>query len=88
MLFHHGQGQVLRHTLHGGRPRPRTVHRSHNEVVGDKERPTKIVRNCTRVPGLLLAVLVRFTVKEPPRGYSEQRVGENQSSTLMESLRI
>ena len=39
-------------------------------------------------PGLLIALLVRFTVKEPPRGYSEQRVGENQSSTLMETLRF
>ena len=39
-------------------------------------------------PGLLIALLVRFTVKEPPRGYSEQRVGENQSSTLMEALRF
>ena len=58
MLFHHWQGHVLRHTLHGGRPGPRTVHRSHNEVVGDKERPTKIVWNCTRVPGLLLAHLL------------------------------
>merc|ERR1712024_420133 len=38
MLFHHWQGHVLRHTLHGGRPRPRTVHRSHNEVVGDNLR--------------------------------------------------
>ncbi len=39
-------------------------------------------------PGLLIALLVRFTVKEPPRGYSEQRVGETQSSTLMETLRF
>lgn len=37
-------------------------------------------------PGLLIALLVRFTVKEPPRGYSEQRTGENASSTLKETL--
>jgi predicted MFS family arabinose efflux permease len=28
------------------------------------------------VPGLLLALLVRLTVREPPRGYSEQRTSE------------
>ena len=30
-------------------------------------------------PGLLVALLVRFTVREPPRGYSEQRVASVES---------
>ncbi len=38
-------------------------------------------------PGLLLALLVRFTVREPLRGMSEQRTGEEQSTTLGETLR-
>jgi len=37
-------------------------------------------------PGLLIALVVRFTVKEPPRGYSDQAAGDTQSSTLAETL--
>lgn len=39
-------------------------------------------------PGLAIALLVRFTVREPPRGYSEQRTGSAESSTLGETLRF
>ncbi len=39
-------------------------------------------------PGLLVALLVRFTVKEPPRGYSEQRTAEGESSTFVQTLRF
>lgn len=39
-------------------------------------------------PGLLIALLVRYTVKEPLRGQSEQRTNEVESSTLMETLRF
>jgi MFS family permease len=39
-------------------------------------------------PGLLVALLVRFTVREPPRGASEQRTGEAGESTLGETLRF
>ena len=37
-------------------------------------------------PGLLIALLVKFTVREPPRGLSEQRTGAEESSTLGETL--
>jgi len=37
-------------------------------------------------PGVLIALLVRFTVREPPRGLSEQRTGTEESSTLGETL--
>lgn len=37
-------------------------------------------------PGLLLALLVRFTVREPLRGQSEQRTGTEESMTLGETL--
>jgi MFS family permease len=39
-------------------------------------------------PGLLIALLVRFTVREPPRGLSEQRTGTEESTTLAETLRF
>ncbi len=39
------------------------------------------------LPGILLALVVRFTVKEPPRGYSEQRT-DTETSTLGETLRF
>ena len=38
------------------------------------------------IPGLLFALVVRFTVREPPRGYSEQRSDENESSSFGETL--
>ena len=38
------------------------------------------------LPGLLLAVVVRFTVKEPPRGYSEKGAVNSEPSTLRETL--
>jgi len=37
-------------------------------------------------PGILIALLVRFTVREPPRGISEQRAGTEESSNLGETL--
>ncbi len=37
-------------------------------------------------PGLLIALLVRFTVREPRRGLSEQRTEEAGTSTLAETL--
>ena len=37
-------------------------------------------------PGLLVALLVRFTVKEPLRGVSEQRTGEAGQTTLRETM--
>jgi len=37
-------------------------------------------------PGLLIAVVLRFTVREPPRGLSDQRSSEAASSTLKEAL--
>jgi predicted MFS family arabinose efflux permease len=42
---------------------------------------------CLGLPGLLFAVLVRLTVREPPRGYSEQRAETAESSTFGETLR-
>jgi MFS family permease len=39
-------------------------------------------------PGLLVALVVRFTVREPPRGYSEQRVAAVESTTFMQTLRF
>jgi len=39
------------------------------------------------LPGLLFALIVRFTVREPPRGYSEQRAGTGATTTLGETLR-
>lgn len=39
------------------------------------------------VPGLIFALVLRFTVREPRRGYSEQRSAEGESSTLAETLR-
>lgn len=39
------------------------------------------------VPGILLAVLVRFTMREPVRGGSEARGHSNQSATLLEAIR-
>ena len=38
------------------------------------------------IPGLLVALLVRFTVREPPRGYSEGAVGQASATTLKETL--
>lgn len=39
------------------------------------------------VPGLLLALLVRFTLREPPRGMAEGRVDETEQPTIMETFR-
>jgi len=39
------------------------------------------------LPGILLAVLVRFTVREPVRGGTEARGHSTQSATLMEAIR-
>ena len=39
-------------------------------------------------PGLLVALLVRFTVREAPRGYSEQRTVAAESSTFAQTLRF
>ena len=39
------------------------------------------------VPGLLLALLVRLTVREPPRGYSEQRTSEGEQPSIVEVAR-
>lgn len=39
-------------------------------------------------PGILLALVVRLTVQEPPRGLSEQRTGEQARSTFMDTLRF
>jgi len=38
------------------------------------------------VPGLLFALVVRFTVREPPRGHAEQHRGAIGTSTLRETL--
>jgi len=38
------------------------------------------------LPGLLVALVVRFTVKEPPRGYSEENAGQAEASTFRETL--
>lgn len=38
------------------------------------------------LPGLLIALVVRFTVKEPPRGYSEKSVVSSEPSTFRETL--
>ena len=40
------------------------------------------------VPGLLLAILVRFTLREPPRGMAEGRVAEEEQPTIMETFRF
>jgi predicted MFS family arabinose efflux permease len=39
------------------------------------------------IPGLLLAVLVRLTVKEPPRGLSERRVQSGAQPGVLETFR-
>jgi len=39
------------------------------------------------LPGLLFALVVRFTVREPSRGYSEQGAGTAATATLGETLR-
>ncbi len=38
-------------------------------------------------PGLLFALVVRYTIKEPPRGLSDQRSNETKTSTLKETLK-
>ncbi len=38
------------------------------------------------LPGLLFVLVLRFTVKEPPRGLSENRNGETETSTLKETI--
>lgn len=40
------------------------------------------------VPGLLLAILVRFTLREPPRGMAEGRVADEEQPTIMETFRF
>ncbi|MEZ5560273.1 MAG: MFS transporter [Pseudomonadales bacterium] len=39
------------------------------------------------VPGLLIAAVVRFTVREPPRGYVEQRTAQVQAPPFLAVLR-
>ena len=40
------------------------------------------------VPGLLLAILVRFTLREPPRGMAEGRIADEKQPTIMETFRF
>jgi len=40
------------------------------------------------IPGLLLALIVRLTVREPPRGHSENRLAEDNHPPFMETLRF
>ena len=40
------------------------------------------------VPGLLLAILVRFTLRESPRGMAEGRVADEEQPTIMETFRF
>lgn len=40
------------------------------------------------VPGVLLAVLMKLTLKEPPRGLSENRVPEGEASTVLGVVRL
>ena len=40
------------------------------------------------VPGLLLAILVRFTLREPPRGMAEGRVADEEQPTIVETFRF
>ena len=40
------------------------------------------------IPGLLLAILVRFTLREPPRGMAEGRVADEEQPTIMETFRF
>ncbi len=40
------------------------------------------------IPGILLALLVRFTLREPKRGAVEQRVDDGEAPTLGETLRF
>lgn len=40
------------------------------------------------IPGLLLALVVRFTVPEPQRGQSENRVAEDRGPGIMETFRF
>lgn len=40
------------------------------------------------VPGLLLALLMRFTVKEPPRGMAEGRVAATEQPSIMQTVRF
>ena len=40
------------------------------------------------VPGLLLAILVRFTLREPPRGMAEGRIADEEQPTIMETFRF
>ncbi|UCE86001.1 MAG: MFS transporter [Deltaproteobacteria bacterium] len=42
---------------------------------------------CLGLPGLLFALVVRFTVREPPRGYSEPGADPARSTTFGETLR-
>jgi predicted MFS family arabinose efflux permease len=40
------------------------------------------------IPGVLLALLVRYTLREPPRGMAEGRVAEVEQPTVMETFRF
>ncbi len=40
------------------------------------------------IPGVLLALLVRYTLREPPRGMAEGRVAEEEQPTVMETFRF
>ncbi|MDH3213323.1 MAG: MFS transporter [Myxococcales bacterium] len=42
---------------------------------------------CLGIPGLAFALLVRLTVREPPRGYSERGAGPAHETTFRETLR-
>ena len=40
------------------------------------------------IPGIIVALLIRFTLREPPRGFSENRKVEHQHIPLMETFRF
>jgi predicted MFS family arabinose efflux permease len=40
------------------------------------------------IPGVLLALLVRYTLREPPRGMAEGRVAEAEQPTVMETFQF
>jgi predicted MFS family arabinose efflux permease len=46
------------------------------------------MRPMAGVPGLLLALLVRFTIREPVRGHSEARQDDRPAPSLKETLRF
>lgn len=40
------------------------------------------------IPGILLAIIMKFTLREPPRGLSEQRVAHGEASTVLGVARL